>query len=183
MHYTRAEYLALERSSNVKHEYLDGQIYAMAGGSPERAALAATVIGLLFPQLRSGRCRALDADLRVRTPTGLSTYPDVTIVCGPRTPDPEDPQAITNPTLLVEVLSPSTEEYDRGDKFEHYRRLSSLRTYVLVSSRDRAVEVWAKGAGDTWTRTVARDGEVAELPSIEARLDVHELYESARPGE
>lgn len=183
MHYTRAEYRALERSSNVKHEYLEGQIYAMAGGSPEHAALAATVIGLLFPQLRGGRCRALDADLRVRTPTGLSTYPDVTVVRGPRTLDPEDPQAVTNPALLVEVLSPSTEEYDRGDKFEHYKGLPTLRTYVLVSHRERVVEVWSRDDEGTWTCAVSRDGEVADLPSIGARLDVHDLYESARPGE
>src|SRR5262245_39242529 len=83
--YTHAEYLALEGSSNVKHEFLGGQIYAMAGGTPEHAALAAAVIGLLFPQLRAGRCRAHDSDLRVRVPaTGLSTYPNVTVICGPR---------------------------------------------------------------------------------------------------
>ena len=105
IHYTYAEYLTLEASSNVKHEYLDGQIYAMAGGTPEHAALAAAVIGLLFPELRRGRCRAYDADLRVRVPsTGLATYPDVTVVCGPLERDAEDGQAVTNPTLIVEVL-------------------------------------------------------------------------------
>src|SRR5882724_4370998 len=94
--YTNDEYLALEASSNVKHEYWDGQIYAMAGGTPEHAALAAAVIGLLFPQLRAGRCRAHDADLRVRVAaTGLSTYPDVTVVCGPRERDPKDELAVT----------------------------------------------------------------------------------------
>src|SRR3954471_18291200 len=94
IHHTYAEYLGLEASSNVKHEFLDGQIYAMAGGTPEHAALAAAGIGLLFPQLRKGRCRAHDADLRVRVPaTGLTTYPDVTVVCGPRERDAKDPQA------------------------------------------------------------------------------------------
>ncbi|MGH8471968.1 MAG: Uma2 family endonuclease, partial [Gammaproteobacteria bacterium] len=111
--YTWAEYIALEASSNVKHEYLDGQIYAMAGGTPEHAALAAAVTGLLFPQLRGSPCRAHDADLRVRVPkTGLATYPDVTIVCGPSERDPDDRNAVTNPTLIVEVLSQSTEDYD-----------------------------------------------------------------------
>ncbi|WP_437756140.1 Uma2 family endonuclease [Sorangium sp. So ce1389] len=185
IHYTYAEYLALEASSNVKHEYLDGQIYAMAGGTPEHAALAAAVIGLLFPELRRGRCRAYDADLRVRVPsTGLATYPDVTVVCGPLERDAEDGQAVTNPTLIVEVLSRSTEEYDRGDKFEHYKNLTSLRQYVLVSHRERSVEVWTRGVDGVFTSSiVAREGDIALLVSIGAQLDVRELYEAAaEPG-
>src|SRR5260370_39610850 len=112
IHCTWAEYLALEASSNVKHEYLDGQIYAMAGATPEHAALAAAVIGLLFPQLRGGGCRAYDADLRVRTPSGLATYPDVAVICGPSERHDTDPQAVTNPTLIIEVPRRSTEGYD-----------------------------------------------------------------------
>ncbi|KYF79809.1 hypothetical protein BE11_23910 [Sorangium cellulosum] len=184
IHHTYAEYLALEASSNVKHEYLDGQIYAMAGGTPEHAALAAAVIGLLFPELRRGRCRAYDADLRVRVPsTGLATYPGVTVVWGPIERDAQDEQAVTNPTLIVEVLSRSTEEYDRGDKFEHYKRLASLRQYVLVSHRERSVEVWTRDADGCFTSTVAREGDVAHLASIGAQLDVRELCEAAaEPG-
>lgn len=177
IHYTLAEYLALEASSNVKHEYLDGQIYAMAGGTPEHAALAAAVIGLLFPQLRGGPCRVHDADLRVRVrATGLTTYPDVTVVCGPRERDDEDEHAVTNPRLIVEVLSRSTEEYDRGDKFEHYRRLPSLVEYVLVSWREHLVEVRRRDAGGQWSSAEAREGEQAALESVGARLDVGELY-------
>ncbi|WP_437507153.1 Uma2 family endonuclease [Sorangium sp. So ce1099] len=184
IHYTYAEYLALEASSNVKHEYLDGQIYAMAGGTPEHAALAAAVIGLLFPELRRGRCRAYDADLRVRVPsTGLATYPDVTVVCGPLERDAEDGQAVTNPTLIVEVLSRSTEEYDRGDKFDHYKNLTSLRQYVLVSHRERSVEIWTRGVDGVFSPSIAREGDVAVLVSIGAQLDVRELYEAAaEPG-
>src|SRR5580693_2061022 len=104
--YTYAEYLGFEASSNVKHEFLDGQIYAMAGGTAEHAALASAVIGQLYAQLRGARCRTYDSDLRVRVPArGLTTYPDVTVVCGPREHDPTDPLAVTNPMLLVEVLS------------------------------------------------------------------------------
>ncbi|WP_437683244.1 Uma2 family endonuclease [Sorangium sp. So ce131] len=184
IHHTYAEYLALEASSNVKHEYLDGQIYAMAGGTPEHAALAAAVIGLLFPELRRGRCRAHDADLRVRVPaTGLATYPDVTVVCGPLQRDAQDEQAVTNPTLIVEVLSRSTEEYDRGDKFEHYKRLASLRQYVLVSHRERSVEVWTRGIDGGWTSAIAREGDAAHLVSIGVWLDVRELYEAAAEPE
>src|SRR3954451_20629343 len=111
IHHTYAEYLALEASSNVKHEFLGGQIYAMAGGTPEHAALAAAVIGLLFPQLRDHGCRAYDPGLRVRTRSGLATYPDVTVICGPTERAEADPQAVRNPPLIIEVLSRSTEEY------------------------------------------------------------------------
>lgn len=180
IHFSFAEYLTFEASSNVKHEYLDGQIYAMAGGTPDHAALAAAVIGLLFPQLRSGPCRALDADLRVRIrATGLATYPDVTVVCGPRELDPDDPHAITNPTLIVEVLSPSTADYDRGDRFEHYKRLPSLRQYVIVSLPEHSIEVWSRTAEDAWTSTMGGDGDKVELVSIRASLDVQELYTAA----
>ena len=175
--YTFDEYLVLENFSNVKHEFLGGQIYAMAGGTPEHAALAASVIGLLFPQLRARGCRAYDADLRVRTRSGLATYPDVTVICGPAERDEIDAQAVTNPDLIIEVLSRSTEEYDAGDKFEHYKSLPSLRQYILVSHRERALDVWTLG-DNGWRRTTVRDGETAEL-SIGARLDVRELYESA----
>lgn len=178
IHHTYADYLALEASSNVKHEFLGGQIYAMAGGTPEHAALAAAAIGLLFAQLRGGRCRAYDADLRVRTPSGLATYPDVTVICGPSERDDVDQQSVTNPTLIIEVLSRSTEEYDAGDKFEHYKTLQSLRQYVLVSHRERSVEVWTRAEDGEWRPVIVREGEIAKL-SIDARLDVHELYEAA----
>ena len=177
LNYTYAEYLGFEASSNVKHEFLGGQIYAMAGGTPEHAALAAAVTGLLFGQFRGGECRAYDSDLRVRTPSGLATYPDVTVICGPSHRDAIDPQAVTNPTLIVEVLSRSTEEYDAGDKFEHYKTLQSLRQYVLVSHRERSVEVWTRDDAG-WRRAVVREGDVAKLV-IDAGLDVRVLYDAA----
>jgi Uma2 family endonuclease len=180
IHYSWADYLALERSSNVKHEFLDGQIYGMAGGTPEHAALKAAITGLLFAQIRGGRCRLHDADLRVRVPeTGLATYPDLTVVCGPLERHPEDQDAVTNPTLIVEVLSPSTAEYDRGDKFEHYKRLTSLRQYVLVSHLERTLEVWSRSPSGEWLRAICRDGERASLDSIGAELDVAAAYEAA----
>jgi Uma2 family endonuclease len=177
--YTYGEYLALEASSNVKHEFLDGQIYAMAGGTPEHAALAAAVIGLLFGDLRGGACRAYDADLRVRTPTGLATYPDVTVVCGPSQRDSGDAQAVINPILIVDVLSRSTEEYDRGDKFEHYKSLATLKQYVLVSSRERTIDVWTRQIDRAWTAETMRDGQVASLASVGATLAVRDLYDAA----
>lgn len=183
VHYAWREYLALERASNVKHEYLDGQIYAMAGGTPVHAALQLAVPNLLFAQLRTGRCRALGSDLRIRVlATGLATYPDVTIVCGPRETDPDDENSVTNPTLLVEVLSPSTAEYDRGEKFAHYKRIPSLEQYVLVSPDEPCVEVWTCDEHGAWTSTVSTEGDVADLGSVGARLDVRELYQVAAEG-
>ncbi|MGH9202383.1 MAG: Uma2 family endonuclease, partial [Vicinamibacterales bacterium] len=106
-------------------------------------------------------------------------YPDVTIVCGPWQRDLDDANAVTNPTLIVEVLSQSTEDYDRGDKFEHYKTLPTLSEYVLVSHRERSIEVFARDREGTWTCSTSRAGEVARLASIGARLDVDELYEAA----
>lgn len=177
--YSYVEYLALEESSNVKHEFFDGEISAMAGGTPEHAALAAAVIGALYMQLDGGTCRPYVSDLRVRTSSGLSTYPDVTVVCGDSERDEADRQAVTNPTLIIEVQSPRTAEYDSGEKFEHYKTLGSLRQYVLVSHREHLLVVWTRGDSDQWQSTTVREGEVAELPSIGARLDVHVLFARA----
>lgn len=178
--YSWADYLTLEESSNVKHEFLDGQIYAMAGGTPEHAALKASITGLLFSQIRGGRCRLHDADLRVRVPeTGLATYPDVTVVCGPLQRHPEDRDAVVNPTLIVEVLSKSTAAYDRGDKFEHYKRLASLQQYVLVSHLEPQIEVWSRADSGEWTQAIFRAGERATLVAISAELVVSDVYSTA----
>src|SRR5437763_840040 len=111
------DYLELEAASNTKHEYSAGEIYAMAGGSPAHAALSMAVGGALLAQLRGGPYRVYSSDLRVRvSATGLATYPDVTVVCGPEEHDAQSESTVINPAVLVEVLSPSTEEYDRGEK-------------------------------------------------------------------
>lgn len=179
--YSWSDYLALEETSNVRHEFLDGQIYGMAGGTPEHAALKAALTGLLFSQIRHGPCRAHDSDLRVRVlETGLATYPDITVVCGPSERDPQDANAVTNPTLIVEVLSASTEDYDRGDKFEHYKRLPSLKEYVLVSHSAHVVEVWSRLPNGSWSQRLAKDGEQLRLDCIGAVVDVAELYDAAR---
>jgi Uma2 family endonuclease len=173
--HTYAEYLVLEAHSNIRHEFLDGQIYAMSGGTPEHAALMGTIIRAL--QLPAG-CRVYPSDLRVRTRSGLTTYPDTTVVCGSTERDSEDKHAITNPSLLIEVLSRATEEYDRGDKLEHYKTIPSLRQVVLVSYRRRAIDVWSRGDDGSWSHAVAREGDVAELV-IGGRLDVRHIYEAA----
>ncbi|GAC1394808.1 MAG: hypothetical protein NVSMB47_04570 [Polyangiales bacterium] len=183
VHHAYDEYVAFERTTDVKHEYLRGQIYAMAGGTPEHAALAAAVI-MMLGSIRGGACRAYTSDLRVFIPAAeLATYPDVTVVCGPRAHDPRDPLAVVNPTLLVEVTSKSTEEYDRIEKLEAYKTVPTLQQYVVVSHRERALEVWTRGEAGAWSSRVAGGGEVAELASIGARLEVQAVYDAAAdPG-
>jgi Uma2 family endonuclease len=179
--YTRAEYVALERSSNVKHELLDGVIYAMAGGSPEHAAVSMNVGALLNVALRGKPCQVYSSDLRIRVlDTGLETYPDVSVVCGSAERHPADDLAVTNPILLVEVLSPSTESYDRGEKLRHYQAIPSLREVVLVDHRQKLVEVHRReGGGGDWTRHEAGPGGKIALHSLGCELPVDEVYRDA----
>src|SRR5690606_17054586 len=152
-------------------------LYAMAGATPEHAALSVNVSSSLHRQLRGGPCRVFSSDLRLRVSrTGLGTYPDVAVVCGELRFEPESRRtAVTHPTVIVEVLSDSTEEDDRTTKFEHYRTLPSLRTYVLVSHRERLVEVFERGESGEWKRTEARSGGEVKLSSIDCTLEVDEV--------
>ena len=179
--YSFADYLALEEASNTKHEFLNGEIYAMAGGTPEHAALAVATSATLLAQLRGGPCRVFSSDLRVRVlATGLATYPDVTVVCGPMERDPEGAETATNPRLVVEVSSKSTEAYDRGEKLDHYRRIPSLQAVVLISHRNPEIEVWERAADGEWRPRTFLAGQTAELEAMRLRLAVDEIYAAAR---
>ena len=174
---TYQEYLGLERESEQRHEFWDGEIFAMAGGSPAHSALAARVIAQLVTRLRGQPCQVFTSDLRVRVKaTGLTTYPDVTVVCGPLEHDDEDAYAIVNPVVLVEVSSEGTEAYDRNEKFAHYRRIPSLRAYVLVSQREPRLEVYRRNDDGSWTLDDARPPGAARLDAIGCTLDVAEIY-------
>jgi len=177
--YTFAEYLAIEEVARVKHEYLDGEIYAMAGGTPEHAALAAALTTVLGEQLRGGPCRVYSSDLRVRIlATGLATYPDVTVVCGATERDPESATHVVNPRVVIEVSSDGTEDYDRGEKLVHYKQAPSIAAVVLLSHRERKIEVWTR-QGPAWNVAVHESGDVASLSSIDCRLDVDAVYDAA----
>jgi len=140
-----AEYLAFEEASETKHDYLDGEVVALAGGTIAHSALAMAVGTALSNALRDRRCRVLSSDARVRSKkTRLATYPDVTVVCQSIEVDDDDAHGVLNPTLIVEVLSESTEGYDRGAKAAHCRRIPSLREYVLVSQREPLIEVYRR---------------------------------------
>lgn len=174
---SRAEYVAAEQSSSLRHEYLSGEVYAMAGGTPEHGALAAAVMGELRAALHGKPCRVYSSDVRVVVrETGLVTYPDASIVCDQLETDPEDPDAIANPRLLVEVLSDSTEAYDRGAKAAHYRRIPSLIEYVLLSQDEPRVEVYRRVGPGRWELSEARSPERVVLSSVGVELDVAALY-------
>jgi Uma2 family endonuclease len=178
--YTFEDYIAHEEATNAKHEYLDGQIYAMAGGTPEHSALAVSVATQLANQVRGGPSRVHSSDLRIRVlETGLATYPDVTIVCGPWQRDPANAGTVVNPSVVIEVLSPSTEAYDRGEKLEHYKRILSLSSIVLVAHDRRELEIWTRQEGDVWGRALFVSGQLGDLSAIRCKLDVDAVYDEA----
>jgi Uma2 family endonuclease len=171
------KYLALEESSGIKHEYIRGDVYAMSRGTPMHASLQVAVSTAVRVALRGRPCQVFSSDLAVRVDATDSTFhPDVTVVCGKLETSPTDANAVVNPKLIVEVLSESTEAYDRGAKASHYRQLPSLAEYVLVSQAERLVEVHRKNERGRWELAVeARDGEV-ELASVEVRFTIDEIY-------
>ena len=174
--YTYEEYLAYERDSELKHEYDDGEIIAMAGGSRRHSALALR-IGAALDSSRKPGCIAFQSDQRIRVlATGRTSYPDASMVCGPIEDDPADPAGptITNPTLIVEVLSVSTEHVDRGSKWQHYQRIPSLQEYVLVSQTQPRIEWYRRLASGGWEYHEAMEG-IVQLPSG-VTLDLARLY-------
>jgi Uma2 family endonuclease len=175
-----AEYLERERSSATRHEYLRGDVFAMAGGPLEHGRLAARVTHLIAGGIGQRPCEAFSSDAKVRVDeTDLSTYPDVTVICGRIERSPVDPEAATNPVVLVEVLSDSSEAYDRGEKFAHYRRLASLQEYVLVSQIERRIEVFRRTANGRWELSEATAGGRVQIESIGMDLAVDDVYASA----
>ena len=172
--YTYDEYLAFERDSQLKHEYEDGEIQAMAGATPRHNALALRV-GSAVDAARGRGCLAFQSDQRIRVlATGRSAYPDASLVCGPLERDPADRSTITNPTMIVEVLSPSTEEKDRGAKWQDYQRIPSLVEYVLVSQSHPRVETYRRLPSDAWEYREATEGKIQLHTG--ATLDLAALY-------
>ncbi len=171
-----ATYLSMEAASEAKHEWFDGRVYAMAGGTLAHSALAAAVLGELRALLRDRGCVTYSADARVRVAaTGLATYPDGAVVCGPAERDAADRHALINPAIVVEVLSDGTEMYDRGEKFAHYRQLASLCDYLLVSQHEPRIEIFSRD-GDRWIYAAANAGERVVLSAMEGAIDVDRVY-------
>ncbi|HMV86966.1 MAG TPA: Uma2 family endonuclease [Blastocatellia bacterium] len=178
--FTEEEYLAFERISNVRHEYLAGQIYAMAGATREHNLITGNVAAELRTQLKGKPCETYSSDMRVRVPrSGQYTHPDVVVVCGkPQFLDGEA-DTLLNPVLIVEVLSPSTEAYDRGEKFRDYRSVESFSEYVLISQAKQSADHFTK-INSIWTiQEVEREIKLVTIPCL---LTFSEIYDRVEFG-
>jgi Uma2 family endonuclease len=182
--YTYADYVGVELESVTKHEFLDGEIYAMAGGSEEHSALAAEVLRVLGNAVAGRPCRVHTSDLRIYVEeAGLATFPDGVVICGPLEQHASSPKATAlNPLVLLEVTSDSSEEYDTQDKLRFYQTIPTLRDYVVVSHRERRITVYARtDAGAFVARTAIAGGRVV-VDSVGAELVADEIYrQSAIP--
>lgn len=178
-HLTPEEYLALERKAEYKSEYFAGEMFAMARASERHVLVVTNVVAELRGQLRHRPCTVYSTDLRVRvSPTGLYTYPDVIVVCGQAQFADDQKDTLLNPTLIVEVLSESTKDYDRGGKFEHYRTLASLSEYVLIAQNKYHVEHFVRQPDNRWLLwETNRLEDTIHLPSIECALALIEVYD------
>lgn len=175
MHWSEEEYLAMEAASPIKHEFLDGEVFAMAGARPSHNVLASAALVALGVLVRGGRCRVFNSDQRIYIPeTGLYTYADGGVACG-RWELHGDGMCLRNPVLLFEVLSPSTRDYDCGVKLEHYRQLSSLRHVLLIDEPERRVEHHRRDDAGAWSMTELRVGRVA-LDALGGAIDLDEVY-------
>ena len=173
------EYLAFERHQREKHEFFDGEIYLQAGASMAHNLITANIIGNLHQQLRASPCNVLPSDMRIRTPRRRQyMYPDATIICGAPIFDDEYHDTIINPTIIFEVLSPSTEQYDRGRKFQAYRTLPTLQEYLLISQTMMRVEHFKRHNDVMWLMIeYSHPDQVIELASVACTLPLAALYE------
>jgi Uma2 family endonuclease len=169
------EFLRLEELNASKHEWLNGIVYMMAGGTFEHGRLVDNLLVTLRQRLHGRPCQPYSGNFLVRTPSGLGAYPDVMVFCGAIQGDASDPRrAATNPTVIFEVLSESTEAYDRGEKFESYKSIPSLEAYVLVHQNDRKVEIFSRREG--WNCHIASAGQSLEVSAIDVSISIDELY-------
>ncbi len=177
--YTPEEYIALERQATSKSEYYAGEIFAMAGASRWHNLIVVNVLRELSLQLKGRPCAVYPSDMRVKiSSTGLYTYPDVTVVCGDAQFEDTPQDTLLNPTLIVEVLSESTEAYDRGGKFAHYRKLPSLLEYVLIAQTKTHIEHYVRQPDDHWLLAEAEQiHDTIMLASIDCRLALAEVYD------
>lgn len=177
--WTPEEYLAFERASDQRHEFLDGEVVAMAGANERDNLITGNTYATLHAQLRRRPCLVYPSDMRVQvSPTGLYTYPDITVVCATPKFEDEHRDTLLNPTVIIEVLSSSTESYDRGKKFQHYRHLDSLQEYVLISQDSYRIERYTRQPDNQWLLAdVSESDGILELSSIQCTLAAADVYE------
>ncbi len=173
------EYLELERNSETKNEYFDGEIFAMAGASRKHNLIVANVVGEIRSQLKKKPCRVYPSDMRLKIEsTKLYTYPDAMIVCGKEIFDGDKEDMLLNPDVIIEVLSDSTESYDRGRKFSHYRQIASLKEYILISQDIRKIEKYSRTEHRHWTwEDTDEDHPEIILESVGCSLHLDEVYD------
>ena len=176
--FTPAEYLYFEEDSLTKHEYYQGQIYAMAGTSTDHNRIAGDVFALIHAQLRDKPCEPFVGDQRIKVEaTTLQTYPDVFVACPPFSYDAGDKHTMTDCVVIIEVLSPSTANYDCNEKFDNYKRLNSLRHYVLIEQKQMKVTHHFLDAADNWqSETFEAPADIVELRAIECQLLLRQIY-------
>ena len=175
---TLEQYLQAEELSTEKHEYCNGVVVAMAGGTMAHARVVTNLSGILFAQLRGRPCRPFNEAQRIVVrETGLWTYPDLSVICGAPQRAEGDRHAATNPKVIFEVLSESTAGYDQGEKFDHYATIPSLEVYVLVDSRRENVVLNTRAEGASWLRRVYGAGANFRIEAIDVELSVAEIYE------
>jgi Uma2 family endonuclease len=174
--FTPEEYFKWEEQQNCRHEYLNGEVYAMTGGSLNHSEIALNFGSLLKTHMRGTGCQVRNSDARVNIVNSTDyTYPDLSVTCDER--DRSNTQYITYPCLIVEVLSPGTEAYDRGNKFRMYRQNSNLQEYILVDANSMAIEIFRRNNGNNWQIIDYRAGDTVELTSVNLTFEIEQVYE------
>lgn len=177
-HYTVEEYLYWERIADVRHEYYDGQIVMMAGGSPRHSLLGANLIAEFHRAVSGSGCRVYTSDLKIRSSPSQFVYPDVTVVCGELQFHDAERDVVTNPRLIVEVLSPTTETTDRGVKWLHYQRLSMLRDYLMVSQQEPIIEHYYRDEHGEWQSVIHQGLEtIMNISALDCAIPLHRIYD------
>ncbi|CAK0771343.1 putative restriction endonuclease domain-containing protein [Gammaproteobacteria bacterium] len=178
-YFTPQAYLTWERQQDTRHEFVNGEIYAMTGASRPHNIVNGNTFAALHAQMRGRPCEVYSNDMRVKvSETGMYTYPDIVAACGEPLFEDAEVDTLLNPVLIIEILSESTERYDRGAKFLHYRTLPSLQDYVLVAQSECRVEHYARQAGNRWLLMEYQDlGETLSLTSVSCDLPLSGIYE------
>jgi Uma2 family endonuclease len=174
-------YLAFDRQSELKHELWDGEVYAVSGASLAHNLIVGNLLRRLGNALDGSACRPLPSDMRVRVSRDRYLYPDITIICGPPSLDGES-DVLLNPSAIIEVLSPSTAAFDRGDKFAAYRSIVGLDEVVFVSLHERRVETYTRQADDSWLMRESRGDDALALRSLSVPLPLEHIYKDVALG-
>lgn len=174
---TGEEYLAFERTSEIKHEFLDGEVFAMSGANRRHGLILGNLFASMHGQLKAGDCEIFPNDMRVRvSPTGLYTYPDIVVACNNPEFESKELDTLLTPTVIVEVLSDSTKDYGRGGKWKHYRQIDSLKHYLLVSQSAMEIEMYTRMADDSWRLTDHQPPEDVWIEAIQCGVNWDEVY-------